>query len=209
MAKPRSVQQGAIRPLLIVAAVVAALLLLGTRTVSTRATDLTADQIAFAETFRAEFGFRADPDYVQTTFDNPNYTTDDWSVPLSKTEVADLASRTQVREAIQPALSKADTEPGFAGAYIDQQRSGLPVFLSTDAQSLTKAISPLVPDGISVEVRQVERSWDDLQAIKGKLAADDKELASEGVAVISAGIDTSSNMVHVAISDVTPSPSRR
>jgi hypothetical protein len=116
--------------------------------------------------FRTDVGFDTSTSIVEASFGDPSYSSEEWGIPLSRAELDNIAARSHVREAVQPAFGIARTQGGFAGVFIDQKRNGLPVFLSTDATGLRAVLDEVVPKGILYETRQVARSTSDLESLQ-------------------------------------------
>jgi hypothetical protein len=101
-------------------------------------------------------------------------------------------------------LAVAQDSPAFAGAYIDRERGGVPVFLVTDPQAeLVSVIEELVPDEVPVEVNVVERSLAELTAMKREISSSVDDLLEAGVDVTETAVSVRGNAVLVGILDMT------
>lgn len=109
------------------------------------------DQASIREAvrFREALGFRSERDFVVRTFADSDYSSADWSVPLSKAESDELRRRTRIQLSLDDALAFAEKQSRFAGAYIDQSDQGRPVFLFTGGvDGFRDDLARLLPDGL-------------------------------------------------------------
>jgi hypothetical protein len=72
------------------------------------------------------------------------------------------------------AIDHARSRPGFAGAYLDQQALGRPVFLYT---AITPTIMPtlarLLPADVDVQIELASRTEDDLLALQRRVESEE------------------------------------
>jgi hypothetical protein len=170
------------------------------------------DQASVGEAvrFRESVGFRSDRDFVAGTFDDPDYSPEDWSVPLSRGEAADLERRVEIQRSVREAHAFAREQPEYAGVYLDQQNHGRPVFLFTGkVDTLEAQVARLLPDGTEFTVRRVSRSWSELGATKAAIMDDRKSLAADGIDVTLVGRKARSNDVVVGVMELTDAARRR
>lgn len=173
-----------------------------------RGSEIAPARVQNAIRFRSDFGLATDSVSVAASFTDPSYDDGEWGVPLSPVELQDLDARSLVRDEIQPLLELATTLPGFAGAYIDQKRGGLPVLLSTDPEELASALVGPLGVGTIYEIRGVERSLEELQGVHERIVADLPSLAKQGISVVSVGLDVPSNAVSVGGQEFSSSVAR-
>jgi hypothetical protein len=171
----------------------------------------TIDEYGEAVRFRSEFGLAADDETVTRSIADTIYYSDlDWGVPLSVAEADELHRRLEVREAIVPATDYALAQREYAGVVIDQQQSGLPIFLFAGAVEGHRAgIANVMPKDIVVAVREVDRSMADLEALQAKVEAARATLRSGGIGVLSTAIRPSANSVVVGVEGMTTTAADR
>lgn len=169
------------------------------------ATSTDPSEIDGAIRFRTEAGFRSDRVFVETTFrDDSSFTDTKWGLPLSRDEDADLETRILSRDKIEPALQWAASQPDHADVFFDQQRKGLAVFLfKGDTTKAQDELRTRIPTGIVYEVRSVDRSLEDLYALKAKVHDAQRELEAMGTSVTRIGLDIKTNTVVVGVRDLT------
>jgi hypothetical protein len=114
-----------------------------------------------------------------------------------------LANRAEIREAFEPLLEKAADAPGYAGAYTDHARGGLPVLLTSEGEAFRAAIKSLPDPGISYEIRDVEYSMAQLEAIQDKVTSASESLSKSGTRIVSVGLDAAANRVVVGVQGLT------
>lgn len=160
---------------------------------------------AEAMRFRQSFGFQADAAFVRATLlDRATYSSEAFGVPLSKAEVAEMFRRARIQSAMDDAIEHARTLPGFAGAYLDQQHGGRPVFMFTSASPLLQTeLSALVPDGADAQVVGASRTEEELAALKSHIEADVESWSKKGVQVVRVAIRTSLNTVRIGVTGLT------
>lgn len=163
---------------------------------------VSTQDLEHAETIRAKFGFPSSTPFVLATFNDPQgFPDEQWGLPLSNSEAAEVSRRVDVQLAVGDAATWADERlPGYGGLWIDQSRRALAVFqVASDSAEARSALDTKVPDGIAYEVVTVERSWAELVAIKDRVLADWDELTRAGVPLVSTAIDTPTNTVLVGL----------
>jgi hypothetical protein len=161
--------------------------------------------------FRSEFGLRSDVDFVQQSFEDPvAFPDNEWAVPLTRFETAELTRRLRVREAIASATEYAVAEASYAGIYIDQRNGGRPVFLFKGQLDVQREeLASRIPAEIDFNVISVQRSFADLQDLRVRIEADKERLAAEGLNVTLTGLKPSANSVVVGIDDLTAEKAAR
>lgn len=152
--------------------------------------------------FRRSVGLRADRDFVASTFGSDQYAADEFGVPLSEQEVAEIQERQSRTASAAPGHDWARTQPGFAGAWTDQSQDGLIVYLFSTGVSAARAeLDRLLPPEVRYEVRGVERSLADLRGLERRIAADIPSLEADGIEVLSIGLAISDNTLRVGVVD--------
>lgn len=157
--------------------------------------------------FRSEMFLRTDDAYVRASLEDirafPDRT--EWGVPLTIDEAAEMSRRAKVQEQVGPAAVWAMREAAdFAGAYIDQKRRGLPIFLFASSDSLSlSGLAGRIPTSVEYEVRVVDRTWSSLLKTQGEIEAERDTFAERGLPFISTAVDTSSNTVVVGLLDAS------
>jgi hypothetical protein len=132
----------------------------------------------------------------------PNMT---WGVPLSDAEAAEIQSRIQVMESLLPAIHEAQKDPSWAGWQLDHAAGGVPVmYVAADAASRADALAKLAPPSTRVVVVEVERSLDDLEALRDRLKASKPQLLAAGTRITGLTIDVVNNQVIVDVVPFTP-----
>lgn len=158
-------------------------------------------RVAEAVRFRSGFGLRADVAFVrETILDTLSYSTEPYGIPLSAAEIAEMLRRGAIQNAMDAALDVARTRPDFAGAYLDQQRRGRPVFLFTsDRSSLLPELEQALPGGSDPQVGVAARTELELLALKDRIVGDLPELWSDGIRVAQVGVDIEQNTVFAGV----------
>ena len=88
----------------------------------------------------------------------------------------------------------------YAGAYLDNGRYRLPVFLFTgDLDTAVEQLRGPFGDDVRFEVREVERSLAELRAIQRTIDAASDALERQGVTIVEVGVDVPSNQVSVGV----------
>ena len=176
---------------------IAAVLLISVRPV--RATDTVTPEQAKAIHFRETFGFSSDLALVQIAeLDEAHYSSDDWGVPLSEQELADMDGRMYVQGSLSDAMAYALEEPDFGGAYIDQHAQGLPIYQFTSELDRHRSeLTNKLPNDVAFRVDQAERTLAELLEQQAKIDAERKALSNSGVVVVETAILTDSVLVGV------------
>ncbi len=142
--------------------------------------------------FRRSVGLRADRDFVASTFGRTS-TLPTSSACRCPSKVAEIQERQFDRER-RSGHDWARTQPGFAGAWTDQSKDGLIVYLFSTGVSAARAeLDRLLPPEVRYEVRGVERSLADLRGLERRIAADIPSLEADGSEVQSIGLAISDN----------------
>lgn len=171
--------------------------------------DAPDDDVAAADAhaieFRQTFGFRSDADHVRAAReDTENYSSDVFGVPLSEAEHAELFRRGEIQAAMDAAIAEARSVDTFAGAYLDQQRGGRPVFMFTDSQpARAEQLAIHFPEGADVQVTRAARSERDIAALRARVKADWDELASQGIEVVQLGAPVHTNTILIGVKGLT------
>lgn len=186
------------------AVLAAAILLLGSPGLSgtpaiATGTSTTSAQFDDAVRFRSDFGLNRDAAFVSASFSDPSYDQTEWGVPLSPSERDDLSARSDLREQFQPILELAAAHPSYAGAYIDQQRHGTPVVLSTDPPSMMASLPEQLVDGVRFEIVLAKWTLEELTAARDLLVGEMSALEQQDASIQYVGIDIRANAVSVGV----------
>jgi len=163
----------------------------------------TVDQ---AVDFRRSFGLPSDRTYVERAADDPtDFPNLDWGIPLSADEAADLRRRMDIQGSLGAALKYGTAQGDWAGAFIDQQTQGLPIFFFTsDIGRHRSDIASLLPAEDNFAVEQAGYSLADLERFQATIDQASPDLSAKGVAVIRTSVDVAFNAVRVAVETATP-----
>jgi hypothetical protein len=149
---------------------------------------------------RDAFGLRSDPDYVaQSLVDPLGFPHLYEGLPLTAEEHADMVHRLEV----QRQLFIPSGRPDYAGAYIDQRRGGIPVFLFTEVDDEIEATLQRLMPGIEFEIHQVGVSLDELTRLKERISSAREELWQEGIELVSVSVHVVANRVEVGVIEAT------
>lgn len=165
-----------------------------------------SEQVTRQVQFRTTFGLQADPVFVEAQMAaTTNASSAQYGVALTDSELADIQHRFQVVPEISDLFTKASEEPGFAGAYVDQKAGGTVVLMATPgglaaAQPLLAALPPDTTGKVVV----ADNSYQQLEALRDKINADQTRIATSGVSFVGAGIDVINNLVNVNVLDNGP-----
>lgn len=151
--------------------------------------------------FRETFGFPADLGLVRNAArDKVSYPNDDFGVPLTQEEAAEMHRRMGVQWAMNSAMDYGNSQPQFAGAFIDQKAGGVPVFLFTgDLDSHRSNIEKSLEQPIDFRVEMAKRSMSELLAQQEVIEARRQNLKVAGTPVVETAIRTDINAVVVGI----------
>ena len=158
-----------------------------------------------ATRFRAEFGLRADPDFVRGTFqDQVEYSSDWFGVPLSKSEHVEMFRRASIQTAMDEAIAIARTDPSFSGAYLDQQNRGRPVFMFAATNPAIRAeLEALFPVDADMQIEQAVRTEQELHETRSLMKRHRDALEAGGIQIVQIAIATSMNTLHVGVRNLT------
>ena len=157
-----------------------------------------------AKSFRAKFGLRADPVFVDATFGDKRFSNRDWGVPLDSAEAAEIRRRVDVQESLGKALRKAAAEPDSAGAYFDGKAGDTPVFLTKrDPTKARGALGGLIPGNVAAQFQQVRFSTKELHALQERINADLRAGRLDADGITSTAVDTRANAVVVGAAVVS------
>jgi hypothetical protein len=154
---------------------------------------------------RQTFGFDSSLATIRRAEEDPRYSADEYGVPLSKAEIAEMERRAQIQLDLREARHVTRADAHSAGNYLDQAKGALPVFLFTDdPANHINQIRDLVPNRTEFLVRQVTRTRNQLDSVQDKIDDSWDELRASGIDINLTGIDTSGNTVVVGVSKLTP-----
>lgn len=123
-----------------------------------------------AAAFRADFGFPADADTIQSLFvaDDTDYS---FGGPLAPSELDDLRARAELREDAAPLVDLVTGSPEeFGGLYFTQSNGRLELTVLTTPETSAAAVEAAkksVPAELSTEFVQVSHTWADLLKAQG------------------------------------------
>jgi hypothetical protein len=131
-------------------------------------------QIQESIRFRLEHGFSAEPELVASLLvERPSSV---YGPGLSVDEVADLQSRADLRDRLNPALSFIAVHPSeFGGTYFDQSSGQLRLIVRTvptTTAATQDELHGLLPVDAIVDFRQAQFSQDKLEAVRDDLVAE-------------------------------------
>ncbi len=150
--------------------------------------------------FRHEAGFEASRAFVESTLQDPEYSSARYGVPLSEHEEAEVSRRIEVQQAVDDAFRVATTIADGAGQYMDQQAGGQPVFLTIgDPEALRASIASQIPVGIEFRIESVDFSLQQLEATQAQIDSDFKDLRADGIDARSTALDVRGNRVLVGV----------
>lgn len=163
----------------------------------------TTASIEEAIRFRTDFALPSSRAFVEAAASNPVlFPNVDWGVPLTSDEAKELARRVAVQLSLGEATKYASGEHDYAGAYIDQGRGGLPVFMFPGRLDEHRGALATRAPGIEFEVKLATRSEADLLVIQSAVELAREELARGGVEIVLTGIDPRKNQVIVGVPEV-------
>lgn len=167
------------------------------------------EEFADAQRFREGFHLKSDDDYVIRSLSDPAEFSnrEDWGVPLTQSETAELARRVEIQNQLGEAAiwAAANATDVYGGMWIDQSRGGLPVvMLSKDAVAARDGIVGRVPDGINLEFREVQRSQAELEKTRDEINQAWLAGSLKPIPIVSTGIDTTTNTVLVGLEQHSP-----
>lgn len=158
--------------------------------------------------FRTEFGLRADLAYVRAVAANPLASSEEYSVPLLPTELADLNNRAADVDAIREVvITYTEAHPDeFAGIYIDQQRGGVLTTMWTANVALHEAaIRTLVRPGAPIAFRSATYPLTELRSLQNRISGDWEWMRQFKIAPLGVGVNQVDNHVEVEVSSANAS----
>jgi Trypsin len=166
---------------------------------------------ADAMRFRESFGLRADPDFVRAArLDKVNYSSDAYGIPLSGLEVEELFRRARIQSAMGTSLDYARKQPGFGGAYLDQQNGGRPVFLFLALDPAVEAnLAALLPEGADLQLALAKRTEDELAALRDQVVSDELGTTIGASQVVRVASDKRMNKVLIGVMGLNTETEKR
>ncbi len=160
--------------------------------------------IAHAMDFRETSGLRADSEYVERAAeDGSGFPNNEWGIPLTDAEAAQVERRADLQEAADTAISHAATLPDYAGAFFDRAR-GVPVFtFKGDAERHRAEIAALLPPGAAFGLASVPYTRAELDEAQDLIDAAWPELIESGISIQMTSIDPSINRVVITVAELT------
>lgn len=144
---------------------------------------------------RAAFGFRADPDWVNTVNADPESIMSNLGIRMTADEVAQL-ERQQLFPDDRSALIAYGTRHAdqYGGLFIDRATGGTVMLFTADLDRHRAAIAAL-PRGAIIDVRQCTYTEAELMSVMESI--DRNELLAEGIDVMTVGLSTDQNIVAI------------
>lgn len=125
-------------------------------------------------------------------------------IPLDAEEAADVRRRAALQDEISEYKQTFQTRSGFAGFYVDQKGGGeLVIMVTSPAQESAVAWANARPEGTSVRIEVVSRTYDELVRLAARINADRAQLMSRGVELNSVWVDEPANQVVVTAHPLT------
>ncbi len=119
---------------------------------------------------------------------------------VPRVELVDPEGRIPGKSAAVRAEKVVAKRADYAGLYVDAKRDGLPVYLFTgDLDSAIEQLRESLGEDATFEVREVERSSSDLDAIGQAILDADEELRQQGIDIVEVGTDIRRNQVVVGV----------
>jgi hypothetical protein len=151
--------------------------------------------------FRRDFGLNTDEGTVRALMAQPSaYTT--YPVALTPDERAEMDRRIAMESQMTPLEDASERMPAFAGHWIDQPAGGIIVVaFANDAEKREAELRPLVPPGAELQVRNVDYTVAELEAVRLRIANDLSKLSQAGIGVRLLYTDLPSNRVVIGLAD--------
>jgi hypothetical protein len=151
--------------------------------------------------FRRTFGLDSSPATArEATDDRVNFSADLFGIPLSQSEVAEMLARAETQWAVRPAFQHARGYSDFAGAYLDQEQGGIPVFMFTEhVVGRAEELATRLPASTAYRIEGANRTYRQLEAVLDDIESDWSSLKRQGVDVVTAGIRTDENLVFIGV----------
>ncbi len=156
--------------------------------------------VRHAADVRHRFGLSTDPAVIEQSEGQEGLDKSYLGIPLRDSEVAEMQRRDQVGQRLEAVSNRLRDHQAnkFAGAWLDQARGGRVIVASTNASSVSRAeLLALLPLGSELEVRQVEVSETNLDAIYDRVSAETGALAAKGIEVAGIGTEVMENHVRI------------
>jgi hypothetical protein len=161
--------------------------------------------LASAIQFREAFGLNSDAGFVERIERDPSASRT-YGVALTDLEHADLERRDEIQAQLGSAIDYLKSHPDrFGGLFIDQQSGGLMVVNlvggTTDDEEQVKA---LLPDGATVEFREVETTEAELAALHSRVDSELPALEAAGIRVNLVTTSVRDNAVRIGLDRLDP-----
>lgn len=157
-----------------------------------------------AHEFRRMFGLRDDAAYIERAAIDPEFSSENYGVPLSASEEAEMQRRVQLESDSRPAADYGMKQSSWGGYYFDQQARGAPVFMFTGGLSEhERAIQDLLPKGTDFRLQPVDQTLAELERIQADVTTAILAYRASGVRITSVGVDLLGNRVTVGIQGLT------
>ncbi len=166
----------------------------------TETPSIPADVMTAALAFRAQFGLRSDPAWVEAVEHDPDASARAFGVRLLPAELADLEARARNANAVVPVVQAYGLQhvDVYGGSYIDQEHGGQVVVLVTDEPaSHIAALAQQLHPSANWTVRQVAFSQAMLEALHERINADIPWFEANGIALGSVATDVPGNQVEL------------
>jgi hypothetical protein len=155
--------------------------------------------VANAIDFRRSFGFVSDATVV-AAYEADESLNRDYGVALTQPETAEMARRDAIAVAVGPMVAELRQTDGFAGLFIDQAAGGVVDFAFVGEVPLPSDwTGRYLPPGTEVRFRTADYSYAELRELQDLITKDWLQLKSDGIPLVSVGVDPRMNRVLVGV----------
>lgn len=155
--------------------------------------------------FRESVGLRSDRPWVQTLVAS-SARSQRFGVALTPAEEADLDSRIDMQDRLDPLARALDAEPDFGGMYVDQKAGGVVTVSFTVSNSrLRSLVNRLAPSGARILIRTVTYSKASLGQLMGRVSDEARGWLGQGITISGVEIDDAANRVRILVAGLTDS----
>lgn len=155
--------------------------------------------------FRSEFGLSTDSHHVQAIENDAN-SSRKYGVPLSSSELAEIARRERIAASLHPLLAHLQgLGQTFGGLYLDQAAGGqVVVNLVGQSDKYHRAILELAPTDGEVQIREVQHSLAELQDAYHQMNAELPSLEALGVVIYTITLSEQRNIIDIGLGRIDP-----
>jgi hypothetical protein len=156
---------------------------------------------AYAQKIRAEFGLRSDLSYIRSIENEPGTSSQDLGTPLTPAESANIDARSILSTWAGTVDTASETQPGYAGEWIDQQAGGIlrVAVAGTAAQTTYATLRGLLPTDAQVSFVQATYSLQELTQVQDQLTSEITGKTSLGIHIVESSVTPQYNAVTVAL----------